>query len=94
MRALWGALGLDGDTADAGCLAAPVADATGRTGDGRRLSEALVSLQQAGVSIRFINIARNARHARGRANVVMCYEGARFHQQRYEEHGSNAGRPG
>jgi Asp-tRNA(Asn)/Glu-tRNA(Gln) amidotransferase A subunit family amidase len=22
------------------------------------------------------------------ANTVMCYEGARFHQQRYEEHGS------
>ena len=50
-------------------------------------NESLVMLQQAGVSVRFINIAAMLAKLADAAHVVMCYEAARFHQQRYEEHG-------
>jgi Asp-tRNA(Asn)/Glu-tRNA(Gln) amidotransferase A subunit family amidase len=45
-------------------------------------------LQQAGVSIRFIDIAGMLASLAEAAHIVMVYEGARFHQRRYEEHGS------
>ena len=49
---------------------------------------ALAMLQRGGVSIRFIDLAGMLATVAEAAHVVMCYEGARFHQQRYEEHGA------
>jgi Asp-tRNA(Asn)/Glu-tRNA(Gln) amidotransferase A subunit family amidase len=87
MSALWQALDLDEAGADANVFGAPsplpLVDPLMATA----FHEALVALQQAGVSIRFINIAGMLATLADAAHVVMCYEGARVHQQRYQEYG-------
>lgn len=48
-------------------------------------------LQRAGVSLRYIDIAGMLATLADAAHIVMCYEGARFHRPRYEEHGEKLG---
>jgi Asp-tRNA(Asn)/Glu-tRNA(Gln) amidotransferase A subunit family amidase len=86
MRALWQALGRDSDGADAGVLGALSPMPPVESSMGAAFTQALVALQQAGLSIRFINIAGMLATLADAAHVVMCYEAARFHRQRYEEH--------
>jgi Asp-tRNA(Asn)/Glu-tRNA(Gln) amidotransferase A subunit family amidase len=86
MRALWRALGRDSDGADVSVLGAPSPTPTVETPMAAAFNEALVTLQQGGVSVRFINIAAMLAKLADAAHVVMSYEAARFHQQRYEEH--------
>ena len=49
---------------------------------------ALSLLRRAGVSIRSVDIAGMLARLDEATTTVMFYEGARFHQQRYKEHGS------
>lgn len=50
--------------------------------------DALSRLRDAGASIRSIDIAGMLAKLSAASDVVMFYEGARFHQQRYDEYGS------
>jgi Asp-tRNA(Asn)/Glu-tRNA(Gln) amidotransferase A subunit family amidase len=52
---------------------------------------AVAKLQRGGVSIRFIDIAGMLATLAEATHIVMCYEGARFHHRRYEEHGATLG---
>ena len=87
MHVLWRALGRDSDGADVSVLGAPSPTPTVESPMATTFNESLVMLQQAGVSVRFINIAAMLAKLADAAHVVMSYEAARFHQQRYEEHG-------
>lgn len=87
MRALWRALGRDSDGAEVSVLGAASPTPTVDTPMARAFNESLVMLQQAGLTVRFINIAAMLAKLADAAHVVMCYEAARFHQPRYEEHG-------
>jgi Asp-tRNA(Asn)/Glu-tRNA(Gln) amidotransferase A subunit family amidase len=49
---------------------------------------ALATLTRGGVAIRSIDIAGMLATLVQAAHIVMCYEGARFHQRRYEEYGA------
>jgi Asp-tRNA(Asn)/Glu-tRNA(Gln) amidotransferase A subunit family amidase len=49
---------------------------------------ALTLLRNAGASIRPLDIAGMLAKLSDEANIVMFYEGARFHQERYDEYGS------
>jgi Asp-tRNA(Asn)/Glu-tRNA(Gln) amidotransferase A subunit family amidase len=49
---------------------------------------ALTTLRKGGYSIRSIDIAGMLASLADAAHVVMIYEGARFHRERYEEHGA------
>jgi Asp-tRNA(Asn)/Glu-tRNA(Gln) amidotransferase A subunit family amidase len=53
--------------------------------------QSIATLQRSGVSIRFIEIADMLATLAEAAHVVMCYEGARLHQHRCEEHGTRLG---
>ena len=86
-RALWRALGRDSDGADVSVLGAPSPTPTVEAPMAAAFNQALVTMQQAGVSVRFINIAAMLAKLADAAHVVMSYEAARFHQERYEEHG-------
>lgn len=87
MRVLWRALGRDSDGADVNVLGAPSPTPTVDAPMAAAFNQALVTLQQAGVSVRYINIAAMLAKLADAAHVVMCYEAARFHQERFEEHG-------
>jgi len=87
MHALWRALGRDSDGAEINVLGAPSPTPVVEAPMAAGFNQALVMVQQAGVSVRFINIAAMLAKLGDAADVVMCYEAARFHQQRYEEHG-------
>jgi Asp-tRNA(Asn)/Glu-tRNA(Gln) amidotransferase A subunit family amidase len=87
MRVLWEALGRDSAGADVSVVGAPSPTPIVEAPMATAFNESLVMLQQAGVSVRFINIAAMLAKLADAAHVVMCYEAARFHQQRYEEHG-------
>jgi Asp-tRNA(Asn)/Glu-tRNA(Gln) amidotransferase A subunit family amidase len=49
---------------------------------------AIAGLRRAGVAIRSVDIAGRLSKLDEAATTVMFYEGARFHQQRYQEHGA------
>ena len=87
MRALWRALGRDSEGAEVSVVGAASPTPTVESPMAAAFNQALVTLQQAGVSVRFINIAGMLAKLADAAHVVMSYEAARFHQQRYEEHG-------
>ncbi len=86
MRVLWRALGRDSAGADVNVLGAPSPTPTVEMPMANAFNQALVTSQQGGVSVRFINIAGMLARLADAAHVVMSYEAARFHQQRFEEH--------
>jgi Asp-tRNA(Asn)/Glu-tRNA(Gln) amidotransferase A subunit family amidase len=49
---------------------------------------AIACLRRAGAAIESIDVSDSLTALNEAAVTVMCYEGARFHRQRYEEHGS------
>jgi Asp-tRNA(Asn)/Glu-tRNA(Gln) amidotransferase A subunit family amidase len=88
MRVLWGALDRERDAADVSVCGAPAGPLPVEPPMARAFEQTLVKIQQAGVSIRHVDIAGMLAGLAEAAHIVMCYEGARFHQRRYEEHGS------
>jgi Asp-tRNA(Asn)/Glu-tRNA(Gln) amidotransferase A subunit family amidase len=55
------------------------------------LRSVLATLRNAGVAIRFFDIAGLLAELSDAANLVMFYEGARFHQSRFRQYGSRLG---
>jgi Asp-tRNA(Asn)/Glu-tRNA(Gln) amidotransferase A subunit family amidase len=87
MLALWHALDRHSDPIDGAVLAAPDPLPPIERPMIAAFQSAIATLQRGGLSIRFIDIAGMLATLGEAAHVVMCYEGARFHQERYEEHG-------
>jgi Asp-tRNA(Asn)/Glu-tRNA(Gln) amidotransferase A subunit family amidase len=87
MLALWHALDRRSDPIEGAVLAAPQSLPPVEPAMIAAFQSAIATLQRGGVSIRFIDIAGMLATLGEAAHVVMCYEGARFHQERYEEHG-------
>jgi Asp-tRNA(Asn)/Glu-tRNA(Gln) amidotransferase A subunit family amidase len=87
MLAFWEAIGRSTGRAEDFALAAadpvPDVDAEMKTA----FENALSRLRRAGVSIRTIDIAPMLAQLVDAGRTVMFYEGARFHEQRYKEHG-------
>ena len=88
MRTLWGALDRERDAPAVSVFGAPRGALAVEPAMAAAFEEALVTMQRAGVSIRRVDIAGMLTTLAEAAHVVMCYEGARFHQHRYEQHGS------
>jgi Asp-tRNA(Asn)/Glu-tRNA(Gln) amidotransferase A subunit family amidase len=87
MLALWHALDRRSDPVEGAVLAAPDPLPPVERPMVAAFEGAIAKLQRGGVSIRSIDIAGMLATLGEAAHVVMCYEGARFHQERYEEHG-------
>ncbi|HEU4689095.1 MAG TPA: amidase family protein [Vicinamibacterales bacterium] len=87
MLALWHALDRESAPVDGVVLAAPDPMPPVDPAMNTAFQSAIQCLLQGGLSIRSIDIAGMLASLADAAHVVMCYEGARFHQERYEEHG-------
>jgi Asp-tRNA(Asn)/Glu-tRNA(Gln) amidotransferase A subunit family amidase len=87
MLALWHALDRQSASADGVVLAAPDPMPPVDPAMNSAFQSAIQGLLQGGLSIRSIDIAPMLASLAEAAHVVMCYEGARFHQERHEEHG-------
>jgi Asp-tRNA(Asn)/Glu-tRNA(Gln) amidotransferase A subunit family amidase len=88
MLELWHALDGSSEPVDVSVLGAPAPMPPLEAPMAEAFQSALAKLQRGGVSIRFIDIAGMLATVGEATHIVMCYEGARFHQQRYEEHGA------
>jgi amidase len=91
MVELWHALDRHSEPVDVRVVAAPDPMPPIEASMAAAFQDALARLQQAGVSIRYIDIAGMLATLADAAHIVMCVEGARFHRQRYEEHGARLG---
>jgi len=56
--------------------------------------KALASLRKAGVTIQAVNISPMLDQVTDASDIVMYYEGARFHEQRFKEYGDRLGQMG
>ncbi len=88
MLALWESMGHASGRAEDFTLGAPDPMPEVEPGMAAAFREALSRLRRAGVAIRSIDIAGMLALLDEAATTVMFYEAARFHHQRYEEHGS------
>jgi Asp-tRNA(Asn)/Glu-tRNA(Gln) amidotransferase A subunit family amidase len=88
MLALWEALGHPTGRAEEFALGAPEPMPDVEPAMAAGFQNALTLLRNAGASIRPLDIAGMLAKLSEEANVVMFYEGARFHQERYNEYGS------
>jgi Asp-tRNA(Asn)/Glu-tRNA(Gln) amidotransferase A subunit family amidase len=88
MLALWESLGHSVGRTEDFALGAPDPIPKVEPAMEAAFQSALSRLRRAGVSIRSIEIAGMLARLDEAATTVMFYEGARFHQQRYQEHGS------
>jgi len=91
MLSLWHALDRQSEPADVSVLGAPDPLPPVEASMAAAFQKALDILRGAGVSIRSLDIAGMLASLADAAHIVMCYEGARFHQHRYEEHGARLG---
>lgn len=91
MLALWQALDRRSESVDGAVLAAPDPLPPVERAMSAAFQDAIETLQRGGVSIRFIDIAGMLATLAEAAHIVMCHEGARFHRERYEEHGARLG---
>ncbi len=87
MLALWHAMDRQSVQADGVVLAAPDPMPPVDPPMRAAFQSAIQDLLTGGLSIRSIDIAGMLASLAEAAHVVMCYEGARFHQERFEEHG-------
>jgi Asp-tRNA(Asn)/Glu-tRNA(Gln) amidotransferase A subunit family amidase len=87
MLALWHALDRRSALVEGVVLAAPDPMPAVEPVMNTAFQSAIQELLRGGLSIRSIDIAGMLTSLAEAAHVVMCYEGARFHQGRYEEHG-------
>ena len=88
MLALWEALGHPVGRPEDFAFGAPDPVPQVEPSMATAFQNALSRLRKRGASIRSIDIAGMLAKLDEAATTVMFYEGARFHQQRYEEHGS------
>jgi Asp-tRNA(Asn)/Glu-tRNA(Gln) amidotransferase A subunit family amidase len=88
MRELWHALDRRSDSAEVALLGAPEPLPLVESPMAAAFRTALATLERAGMSVRFIDIAGMLDSLAEAAHIVMCFEGARFHEARYAEYGS------
>jgi Asp-tRNA(Asn)/Glu-tRNA(Gln) amidotransferase A subunit family amidase len=88
MLALWEALGHPTGRAEEFALGAPEPMQVVEPAMAAGFQNALTLLRKAGASIRPLDIAGMLAKLSDEANIVMFYEGARFHQERYNEYGA------
>ena len=88
MLALWEALGHSTSANGDVPLAAPEPMPDVEPEMAAAFQRALARLRSAGVSIRTIDLAPMLTKLIAEARVIMFYEGARFHEQRYKEYGA------
>ena len=88
MLALWESLGHSAGQSAEFPLGAPDPPPDVEPAMATRFEAALARLRGAGLSIRPIDIADMLVKLDAAATTVMFYEGARFHEQRFNEHGS------
>src|SRR6202158_3682872 len=87
MLALWESLGYPVGRTEAFALGAPDPMPDVEPAMAAGFQNALSRLRSAGASIRSIDIAGMLARLSDTSKTVMFYEGARFHQQRFSEHG-------
>ncbi len=88
MLALWEALGHPTGRAEEFALGAPEPIPDVEPAMAAGFQNALTRLRKAGASIRPLDIAGMLAKLSDEATIVMFYEGARFHQERYNEYGA------
>jgi amidase len=88
MLAFWESMGRSGGAAENVALAAPDPMPQVEPAMAAAFQNAMSQLRRAGASIRSIDIAGLLVKLDEATTTVMFYEGARFHQQRYNEHGA------
>ena len=88
MLALWESMGHSTGGAEDFALGAPDPMPEVEPSMAAAFQKALSRLRRAGVSIRSIDIAEMLTKLDEATTTVMFYEGARFHQQRYNEYGA------
>ena len=88
MLMLWEAMGHAGGRAEEFALGAPEPMPEVEPAMAAAFQQALSVLRRAGASIRSLDIAGMLAKLSDAATTVMFYEGARFHQQRFNEYGS------
>lgn len=91
MLSLWHALDRQSEAVELNALGVPEPMPPVEAPMAAAFQKSVGMLQRAGVSIRPVDIAGMLASLAEAAHVVMCYEGARFHQPRYEEHGEKLG---
>jgi Asp-tRNA(Asn)/Glu-tRNA(Gln) amidotransferase A subunit family amidase len=87
MLALWGALGEPVGSDESVPLGAPDPLPTVEPAMAAAFAAALSRLRNAGVAVRALDLAPLLARIDEASDTVMTYEGARFHEQRYREHG-------
>ena len=88
MLSLWESMGHPTGRTDDFALAAPEPMPEVEPAMAAAFQNALSLLRSAGVSIQPIDITGMLANLADASNTVMFYEGARFHEQRFNEHGS------
>jgi Asp-tRNA(Asn)/Glu-tRNA(Gln) amidotransferase A subunit family amidase len=88
MLALWESMGRPAGRAEEFALGAPEPMPEVEPAMAAAFQSALSLLRSAGASIRSVDIAGMLARLSDAATTVMFYEGARFHEQRFKEHGS------
>jgi Asp-tRNA(Asn)/Glu-tRNA(Gln) amidotransferase A subunit family amidase len=88
MLALWEALGHSVGTSEDFALGVPDPMPEVEAPMAAAFQKALARFRSAGISIRSIDIAGMLARVDDASNTVMFYEAARFHEERYREHGS------
>ncbi|MGH9722105.1 MAG: amidase, partial [Bryobacteraceae bacterium] len=87
MLRLWEALGYPAGQEEDFALGAPEPTPEVEPEMKAAFESALSSLRKAGLTIRGVDISPMLNQLSDASNVVMAYEGARFHQQRFNEYG-------
>jgi len=87
MLALWAAMGRSGGVEEKFDLAAPDPIPNVEPAMAASFQNTVATLRRGGVSIRSIDIAGMLAELHADAQDVQFYEGARFHEQRFKEHG-------
>jgi Asp-tRNA(Asn)/Glu-tRNA(Gln) amidotransferase A subunit family amidase len=87
MLALWNAIGQPMGRDEEVLLGAPDPLPTVEPVMAAAFADAIARLQSAGVAVRTLDLAPLLARLDAASDTVMYYEGARFHEQRYKEHG-------
>lgn len=91
MQLLWECLGYSVEPEETLCLGVPEPPLVVDSKMEKAFQRSVARLLEAGFSLRPVRIDALLREAGAASEVVMDYEAARTHQQRFEEHGSRLG---